>query len=208
MHNFSYSSPFVNSTFNAFDFTKFVCRFAALSNKTITKYGNEFISSASFVENNLPLAVSVKYFGYYGGTSVCLPRFYVGLGESSWKYTIFLITINFVCFLCIAVSYFLIYKYSSESSKIVQSTKSKERMVKMQKKIARIIATDFCCWIPICIMAYVRLGVVFDDLVYQISAVLLLPINSALNPFLYSSIPENRIFVVCDCVADCWWYAF
>ena len=51
----------------------------------------------------------------------------------------------------------------------------------MHKRIARIIATNFCCWIPICADVYVRLGVRYSTIAYQISAARLLPINSAMN---------------------------
>ena len=195
-HSFSYSSSFQNGTWRASNFEQFACRFAVLTNTTITNYGNEFHSAAKFVESNLPGDSSVDLFGYYGGTSVCLPRFYVGHGESSWEYTIAVITINFLSFLFIALGYFLIYKFSSKSSKSVRNNKSKDQTAKMQRRIARIIATDFCCWIPICLLAYVRLGIVFSDIAYQISAVVLLPINSALNPFLFSSLPD-KLFDFC-----------
>ena len=138
--------------------------------------------------------MSVKFFGYYGETSVCMPRFYVAYGESSWEYTISIITLNFLSFFFIAVSYFIIYKYFSASSTKSDSIYKNEEATRMQKRIACIIATDFCCWIPICIMAYVRLlGVEFSDIAYQISAVLLLPINSAMNAFLFSPLPDKLI---------------
>jgi len=42
-------------------------------------------------------------------------------------------------------------------------------------------------------MAYVRLRIKFSDIAYQISAVLLLPINSAINPLLFTSLPDELI---------------
>ena len=59
----------------------------------------------------------------------------------------------------------------------------------MQRKIYRLLATDFCCWVPISIMAFVNFsGVPLPDIAYAISAIVLLPINSALNPILYSDV--------------------
>lgn len=56
----------------------------------------------------------------------------------------------------------------------------------------RLILTDFCCWIPICILAFCRLGGVdINDTAYAVAAIVLLPINSALNPLLYSDLPET-----------------
>ena len=193
LHSFSYTSSFQSGQWNISRLEQFVCRFAALINATIKFTGNSFQSVEAFVQNGSPINESINLFGYYGQTSVCMPRFYVGYGESSWEYTFAITTINFLSFLFIAVGYFFIYKYSSASSAGLRSSKADNQAAKMQKRIARIIATDFCCWIPICIMAYVRLGIGFSNIVYQISAVLLLPINSAMNPFLFSSLPDKLI---------------
>jgi len=139
----------------------------------------------------------IELFGYYGETSVCMPRFYVVLGESSWEYTTFILTLNFLSFLFIAGSCIYILKHTSQQTKRMrknsQRKKSNKQSAEIQKRIVRIIITDFCCWIPICIMAYVRLGVEFSDIAYQISAVLLLPINSAINPLLFTSLPDKLI---------------
>ena len=195
--SFSFSSTFFKGYLDSFQLTEFACRIAALSNKTIEFNGNEFQSVKEFVKNGLPQNISVTRFGYYGQLSTCMPRFYVACGESSWEYTIFIITVNFLSFVFIAVGYIWIVKHSYKSSANVgtaQNKRAKDQAAKMQRRIACIIATDFCCWIPICIMAYVRLGVHFSsDTVYPITPVLLLPLNSALNPFLFTLHPGKLI---------------
>ena len=193
LHSFSYSSRFQNGTWYSYNLEEFACRLSALSNKNIKFAGNKFQSIEAFVAGSFPHDASVKLFGYYGETSVCMPRFYVAYGKSSWEFTLAIITLNFVSFVFIAVSYFIIYKHSTASSANLGSHRPNNQAAKMQKRIARIIATDFCCWIPICVMAYVRLGVEFSDIAYQISAVLLLPINSAMNPILFSPLLEKLI---------------
>ena len=192
-HSFSFSSRFQNGTWYSANLEQFACRLSALSNKTIKFTGNKFQSVQAFVAGSFPNDASVKLFGYYGETSVCMPRFYVAYGESSWEFTLAIITLNFLSFVFIAVSYFIIYKHSTASSANLGSHRPNNQAATMQKRIARIIATDFCCWIPICVMAYVRLGVEFSDIAYQISAVLLLPINSAMNPLLFSSLLDKLI---------------
>ena len=193
VHSFSCSSKFQNEEWSVANLKDFVCRLVELSNSTLKATSNEFQSLQNYLESSLPEEVSVNLFGYYGATSVCMPRFYVARGESSWIYTLAVITLNFLCFLFIAVSYFVIYKQSSKPSPNLRNNKSIKQAATMQKRIARIIATDFFCWIPICIMAYLRLGIDFSNIVYQISAVILLPINSALNPFLFSSLPDKLV---------------
>ena len=52
----------------------------------------------------------------------------------------------------------------------------------------RLIVTDFICWVPICVMSFISFaGEELPDIVYPITAILLVPINSAANPWLYSS---------------------
>lgn len=47
---------------------------------------------------------------------------------------------------------------------------------------------DFLCLVPVCMIAFVSVaGVEIDNLAYAISAIVLLPINSALNPLIYSN---------------------
>ena len=193
LHSFSYSSPFQNGTWYKTNLAQFACRLSILSNKTIQFTGSNFQSVETFVAGSFRNNASVKLFGYYGETSVCMPRFYVAYGESSWTFSIAIMTLNFLSFVFIAVSYFIIYKHSTASSANLGASRPINQAAKMQKRIARIIATDFCCWIPICVMAFVRLGVEFSDIIYQISAVLLLPINSAMNPLLFSSLLDKLI---------------
>ena len=58
----------------------------------------------------------------------------------------------------------------------------------MQKKVFRILATDFCCWFPISLIAILSIaGVPISNTAYAVSAIILLPINSALNPIIYSN---------------------
>ncbi|XP_076807593.1 uncharacterized protein LOC143450785 [Clavelina lepadiformis] len=64
---------------------------------------------------------------------------------------------------------------------------SKNSASEMQKRIALLVATDCACWVPICVMSFISAaGYEIPDAAYAITAIGLLPINSALNPLLYS----------------------
>jgi len=126
-------------------------------------------------------------FGFYSQTSVCMPRFYTSTSDSSWEYSIFLITLNFMLFIYMVVVYVLAYKKVSGMS--VSTSTKKETNRGIQKRISRLLLTDFFCWIPVCIMAYLRVaGVVLPPDAYIVSAGFLLPINSAMNPLIYSKL--------------------
>ena len=86
-----------------------------------------------------------------------------------------------------------------------------EQNKRMQRKLLRIVVSDLLCWIPVSIMAFCRLAgqvllAEMFSLFYVISFVvagvdipldsylpvglIIIPINSALNPFLYSDLPD------------------
>ena len=76
----------------------------------------------------------------------------------------------------------------------------------MQRKIFRIIAFNFVSWIPICILSFTRLGDTEGNLVngdvYQVAAIVLLPINSSINPILYSDIVSIIFRKMCGYADD------
>ena len=151
---------------------------------------DEFDNYLSSLSRNDSVQVIENIPFYYSATSVCLPRFYSDKTSRTWLYTLLIITINFLCFVFIAIAYGFIYKKSSHRP--IKNDQTDQQNNKLQKRIARIILSDCACWIPICIMSYLSLaGVYLSDLAYVITAGLLLPVNSALNPFLYSSLPDK-----------------
>ena len=169
--------------------TKFACRLAMLKNKSMECNCNDWDSTKSFLKTNNPEYSSGAEFGYYGQTSVCMPRFYVYRGESAWEYSFVIIIVNFLCFFFIAVSYICMFIKTKQNKLGIRNHQREKQQSRMQRRISRIIITDFLCWIPICIMAFVKLsGFYVDDVAYIVSAGLLLPINSAFNPLLYSSL--------------------
>ena len=63
----------------------------------------------------------------------------------------------------------------------------------MQRKIAIIIATDFCCWVPFVIVCCLHSLSLLDATPwYALFSIVILPINSVINPLLY----DNTV-VVC-----------
>ena len=170
-------------------------KFATLSNQTIRIDPDDFSSIQNFFEANFPNGAVAKT-GYYSASNTCLPNFFAGVNKylSAWEYTMVITTINFVAFTWIAIAYILIYVKSMCARKDLRRRNPSRREKRMQRRIARIILTDFCCWVPICVFFYVSINNRFilrnsiePELLYQILATSVLPINSVLNPFLFSS---------------------
>ena len=165
--------------------TNFACCFAKLSNTSIEENGQNWGYTKKFLPENFSDYSIRLEFGYYGQTSVYMPRFYVVQGEQSWEYCLSITITNFVSFLFIALSYIWIYTHSTKNQIEIKDHRRLNENTRMQRRISRIIITDFFCWIPICIMAFIKLsGGHISDIAYIISAFLLLSINSAVNPLL------------------------
>jgi len=119
-------------------------------------------------------------FGFYSELSVCMPRFYASTGESSWEYSTLIVTLNFILFISMVVTYVLVYKKAS--GMIISTFTKKDTKKGMQKRISRLFLTDFLCWIPVCVMAYLSVaGVSLPPGAYIASDGFLLPINSAMT---------------------------
>ena len=94
----------------------------------------------------------------------------------------------------ISLSYIIIGLISLRTSRILTSGSGtanktiKSRNQKTNTKIAMIIFTDFCCWVPFIIFCALHtLGVMDASRWYAMFSIVLLPINSVVNPLLYNS---------------------
>ena len=128
----------------------------------------------------------VKKVHFYGNDGVCLFKYFVDKDDPQKVYVWSILAINFSCFLFISVSYLLIYLITSQSSNATGNQNESRRMNSMNRKIAFIIMTDFCCWIPFLVVCCLHSFEVVDATPwYGLFSMIILPINSMINPFLY-----------------------
>lgn len=67
--------------------------------------------------------------------------------------------------------------------------KRRTRSYSVNKKITRLVAANCACWLPICIIAFISYGgISLPSWLYSFTAVVLIPINSVVNPFIYSEV--------------------
>ena len=96
--------------------------------------------------------------------------------------------LNCICYFAILCCYVEIVRTVLKSAKRAKYDREMKDQVRMTVKVAAIVATDFCCWFPIIIMGIlVQTRVVtLPTSVYAWSVTFVLPINSAINPYLYT----------------------
>jgi hypothetical protein len=135
---------------------------------------------------NHALKSEMKKVHFYGNDGVCLFKYFVKNDDPQRVFVWCVLAINFFCFLFISVSYLLVHFISRESSNSTGNHQNSKRMKNMNRKISLMIATDFICWIPFIIICALHSIEVMDATqFYGLFSVIILPINSLINPFLY-----------------------
>ena len=96
--------------------------------------------------------------------------------------------LNCVCYLIILACYVEIVRAVKKSSKQAGRSRDLSEQITLTAKVTAIVATDFCCWFPVIILGIlVQVRVVFlPPSVYAWCVTFVLPINSAINPYLYT----------------------
>ena len=96
--------------------------------------------------------------------------------------------LNSICFIVICVCYTGIFLSSIQTAKKAGRARDTKQERKMATKMAAIVPTDLSCWAPIIILSIlVQSGrYVVTPRVFTWIVTFVLPINSAINPFLYT----------------------
>ncbi|XP_059153377.1 relaxin receptor 1-like isoform X2 [Physella acuta] len=136
----------------------------------------------------LPVS-GLDYFGksFYRDNAVCIPLHLHDPRAKGWEFSSFLfLGINFGSFGFIAYAYAaMFYSIQMSALPLRTSRESKERC--LVQRFFFIVITDFVCWIPIIIIKILALsGVEISEELYAWVIVFVLPVNSALNPMLYT----------------------
>ena len=132
----------------------------------------------------------VDKVNFYGNDGVCLFKYFVQNDDPQRLFVWSILALNFVCFSFISASYLVIGILSRRSSKSLSSQQNnqliKKRNNQMNQKIAIIITTDFLCWIPFIVICMLHSLEIIDATPwYSIMSMIVLPLNSVINPLLY-----------------------
>ena len=147
---------------------------------------------------------------FYGNDGVCLFKFFVTHNDPQRVFTMINLAISIICFTIVAAAYIYInistYKSSEPLTRQAGPTAKtvNKRNRKLQRKVATIIMTDFLCWVPfvlICLMH--SFEVLNASPYYGFFSIIILPINSVINPFLYSEIMGDLTIKFSSALAKC-----
>nr|KAG5705369.1 hypothetical protein BaRGS_011141 [Batillaria attramentaria] len=126
--------------------------------------------------------------GFYGQTGICIPlpitknKFH---GED-YSFGV-LIVLNFVLFVLIAVGQILIYCSVQANSMATGDPTRRSRDMVIARRLFTIVMSDFLCWFPVGLLGLMASsGVEIPGETNVALVVFVLPVNSTLNPFLYT----------------------
>ena len=118
---------------------------------------------------------------------------------SNWQFSIAIfLGLNFIAFLIVMGCYLTIGLIVAIKlpSKNIQRRKDRRRELKMAIRMALIVLTDFFCWMPVIVIGIlVQSNAVADTNIrnnYSWIVALVLPLNAALNPYIYTFATEIR----------------
>ncbi|XP_061196141.1 uncharacterized protein LOC133204431 [Saccostrea echinata] len=133
------------------------------------------------------------YPDFYSRSTVCISLPLTAEKVAGWEYATFVfIGLNLIIFIAIVIGQILIFVEVKVIGGALQQD-NRKREIAVLKSLSYVVLSDMCCWIPIIligIMAYGGMDISFD--VYAWVVVLVLPLNSALNPFIYTFIVIYR----------------
>ena len=96
--------------------------------------------------------------------------------------------LNCICYLIILICYIEIVRLVFKSSKRAGISNEMKKQIRMTVNIAAIVLTDFICWFPIILLGILVQArvLILPPSVYAWCVTFVLPINSAINPYLYT----------------------
>ncbi|XP_030837166.1 relaxin receptor 2-like [Strongylocentrotus purpuratus] len=132
--------------------------------------------------------IPVDYFGnFYGSNGVCFPLHLHEPRMRGWEYSVVVfLGINSTAFVAIALSYTGMFLSIRKTRRAAAQCGMKGDMA-YAKRFFFVILTDSLCWLPIAVLKVMSLcNFIISETLYGWIIVFVLPINSALNPILYT----------------------
>ncbi|KAL5270864.1 hypothetical protein ACHWQZ_G001507 [Mnemiopsis leidyi] len=150
--------------------------------------------------------ISRSQLSFYGNDPTCLFKYFVRRDDPQKNFVLTVLSLNFTCFIVITCSYLtIVIKTNRSATKLQEMTSSKpaadspvkKRIARLQRVTKWIILTDFVCWVPFIVVCIVHFLDVIDATEwYPIFSLLVLPINSVINPLLYDMSLRQSLYSI------------
>ena len=150
---------------------------------------NQDLYDVSEVCIGLPLSRRIEYASDIPKENGVVTRGSAEVTKPSMYLSIAVFTgLNLLCFIVVSSCYMAIFISARQGANQAGRTNRQSEEIRMAMRMAAIVITDLCCWMPIiCLSILVQSGVlVVKPQVYVWIATFILPINSSMNPFLYT----------------------
>ena len=137
----------------------------------------------------VPLLPATAAWHFYSQTGICIPLPVTRQDSPGHHYTFsVMIIFNSILFLFVAVGQLAIYAaVRSQSLKDENNSDRRTKDLAVARRLFTVVASDFLCWFPIGLLGLLAFrGTPISGYVNVGMAIFVLPLNSALNPFLYS----------------------
>ena len=137
----------------------------------------------------VPLLPSTSHWHFYSQTGICIPLPVTQQDFSGHDYAFaVMIIFNFFLFLLIAVGQLVIYlSVRSQSMAEQDDSERRSKDLALAQRLFTVVVSDFLCWFPIGFLGLLASrDIPISGEVNVSMAIFVLPLNSALNPFLYS----------------------
>ncbi|KAL8560481.1 hypothetical protein ACOMHN_015003 [Nucella lapillus] len=142
-----------------------------------------------------PLLLVTAHWQFYNRTGICIP---LPIEATDFKGRLYsfsiLIVLNFLLFLLISTGQAFVY-WSVQSNTLKTDTTKVSRDSTIARRLISVAVTDFPCWFPIGQCGMLALaGTSIPGEVNVALAVFVLPLNSAISPFMYTfnTLAEKR----------------
>ena len=150
--------------------------------------------------------ISRNRLSFYGNDPTCLFKYFVRREDPQKSFVLTVLILNLVCFIVITCSYITIVLKTKRSAKRLQVIASantaarnptKKRNAQLQRVTQWIILTDFICWVPFIIICCLHFLERLDAKPwYSFFSLVVLPINSVVNPLLYDVTLRQSLYYI------------
>nr|KAG5709379.1 hypothetical protein BaRGS_029228 [Batillaria attramentaria] len=124
---------------------------------------------------------------FYSQNGICLPLPITRphFPGKHYSYGVFIV-LNFVLFLMIGFGQIFIYR-AVRNTPMADRTHRRQQDMAIARRLSLIVFSDFCCWFPVGVMGLLASqGTPIAGEYNVLAAIFVMPLNSAINPFLYT----------------------